>query len=179
MSVHTEIDPDDAASRVEAVLAAVTSWPGVRIAAAPTGGRAIRLGRRQVGLVRYAGTVAVAYPRALRAPLVAAGWTAPDPVVPASGRTVLRIRSAADIDRAVALLRGSYPFHALDRPGAPEGTAAPAALDLGAGLDALAPPRAIRAYLSALAAGNRGRGGRTGADPSAPGPEFDPAAGAG
>lgn len=166
MDSYTTIANTDAASRAEAVLAAVARWPAVRIAAGPSGGREIRLGGRQVGLVRYGGTVAVTYPRALRDPLVAAGWTAPDPVAPASGRTVFRVRNRADVDRAVALLRLSYLFHALDRPDAPESVAALASIDPDADLAALAPPRAVRTYLSGLAA--NARGGRSGLEGSSP-----------
>jgi hypothetical protein len=148
--MSTELE-SDTSSRIEEVVRTVSRWPGVALVPGNRGGRAIRLGPREVGLVRYAGTVTITFPVALQEALVEAGWTGPDPLAPTSGRTVFRVRTAGDIERALSLLRVSYLYHAADRSDTRAGATALATVDLEEELARLAPPRAVRQRLRAVA----------------------------
>ncbi|WP_254536178.1 luciferase domain-containing protein [Halomarina litorea] len=148
MSIDTE---SDASSRIEAVVAAVSEWPGISLVEGRSGGRTVRLGPREIGTLRYAGTLTITYPVVLHEALVDAGWAAPDPLAPVSGRTVFRVRSGADIERALSLLRVSYLFHALRRSDTPEGREALDAVDVPADLDHVGAPYPVREFLVKLA----------------------------
>ena len=148
MSISIE---SDASSRIEEIVAAVSEWPGVTLINGRTGGRTIRLGPREVGHVRYTGTVTISYPIVLHGALVEVGWASPDPLAPVSGRTALRVRSGPDIERALSLLRLSYLYHALRRSDTPEGREALDAADLTEDLERIDAPYSVRELFSKLA----------------------------
>ena len=136
---------------METLVDEVSRWPGVTVEPGRAGGRVFSLGTREVGSVTFGGRVAVTFGRTLHDPLVEADWTTPDPLTPASGRTVFRVHGDADAERARSLLRLSYVYHALSRPDAPAGREALAALELESDLDAISPPWIVRERLTGIA----------------------------
>ncbi|MWG34295.1 luciferase domain-containing protein [Halomarina oriensis] len=136
---------------MEPLVDEVSRWPGVTVEPGRSGGRVFSLGSREVGAATFGGRVAVTFGRLLHEPLVDARWTTPDPLTPASGRTVFRVHSDMEVERARSLLRLSYLYHALSRPNTPEGRAALDALELESDLDSLSPPWVVRERLTKLA----------------------------
>lgn len=136
---------------MESLVDEVSQWPGVTVEPGRSGGRVFSLGTREVGTVTFGGGVTVTFGRLLHEPLVDARWTTPDPLTPASGRTVFRVHTDTDVERARSLLRLSYLYHALSRSETPEGRAALAALDLERDLDTVSPPWVVRERLTGLA----------------------------
>ncbi|MFD1513799.1 luciferase family protein [Halomarina rubra] len=149
MSSRTE---SDTSLRMETLVDEVSRWPGVTVTPGRSGGRVFSLGTREVGAATFGGRVAVTFGRVLHDPLVDARWTTPDPVTPASGRTVFRVHGDTDVERARALLRLSYIYHALARPDTEAGQTALAALELESDLDHISPPWVVRERLTDLAA---------------------------
>ncbi|WP_254545568.1 luciferase domain-containing protein [Halomarina pelagica] len=147
MSIDANLD---SSSRIEEVIGEVSRWPGIAVADHRYGGREFRLGAREVGHVHYTGIVDIAFPKLVHDALVDAGWTEPHHVVPHSTWTTFRVRSDADVERALHLLRLSYLYHALSRIDTPEGAAALEAVDFDAELDRIAPPKAVRGRFAAL-----------------------------
>ncbi len=72
------------------------------------GGVEFSLGRREIGHLHGDRLLDVPFPRKVRDELVAAGRAAPHHVLPQSGWVSFRIRSPADVEAAIALLRLSY-----------------------------------------------------------------------
>ena len=136
---------------METLVDEVSRWPGVTVEPGRAGGRVFSLGTREVGSATFGGRVAVTFGRALHDPLVEANWTTPDPLVPASGRTVFRVHGDTDVERARSLLRLSYVYHALSRPDVPAAREALDALELETDLDSIAPPWTVRDRLTAIA----------------------------
>jgi hypothetical protein len=136
---------------MESLVDEVSRWPGVTVEPGRSGGRVFSLGSREVGAVTFGGRMAVTFGRLLHDPLVDARWTTPDPVTPASGRTVFRVHGDADVDRARSLLRLSYLHHALSRSDTEAGRAALDAVDIAADLEAVSPPWVVRERLLTLA----------------------------
>ncbi|MFC7156584.1 luciferase family protein [Halomarina halobia] len=147
MSIDTNLD---SSSRVEEVIGEVARWPGITVADHRYGGREFRLGEREVGHVHYTGTVDIAFPKLVHDALVDAGWTEAHHVVPHSTWTTFRVRSDADVQRALDLLRLSYLYNALSRADTPDAAAALDAVDLGAELDRIDPPTVVRKRFAAL-----------------------------
>jgi len=90
------------------IAAEVSSWHGVTVHAHRFGGVEFRLGRRELGHVHRNGLVDLPFPIRVRERLVAEGTAEPHHVLPDSGWVSFRIRSDADIDRAIELFRLSY-----------------------------------------------------------------------
>jgi predicted DNA-binding protein (MmcQ/YjbR family) len=72
------------------------------------GGVEFNLGTREIGHLHGDRLLDLPFPRKLRDELVASGRAAPHHVLPQSGWVSFRIKSPADTEAAVALLRLSY-----------------------------------------------------------------------
>lgn len=94
---------------------AVLAWPGVEAHPHRFGGAEYRLGRREIGHVHGDALVDIPFPKAVRDEVVAAGHAEPHHILPDSGWVSFYLRDAADIPRAVALLRRSYDIASRQR----------------------------------------------------------------
>jgi predicted DNA-binding protein (MmcQ/YjbR family) len=96
------------ASPSETIRAAVSSWSEMSEAPHRFGGVEFKLGTREIGHLHGDRLLDLPFPRKLRDELVASGRAAPHHVLPQSGWVSFRIKSPADTEAAVALLRLSY-----------------------------------------------------------------------
>lgn len=87
---------------------AVTSWEGVTSHTHRFGGKEYRLETRELGHVHGDQLVDIPFPMKVRNQLIAEGRVHAHHVLPASGWVSFYIRTEADVDEAVALLRMSY-----------------------------------------------------------------------
>jgi hypothetical protein len=87
---------------------AVLAWPGVTTKPGRFGSTRYLVGRRELGHVHDDGHLDLPLPRALRDELVRAGRAEPHRFVPDSGWATRQLRSDADVDDAIALLRDQY-----------------------------------------------------------------------
>ena len=94
--------------RAEYIRREVTGWPGVTTAAGEYGETDFVVRGRSIGHVHGGHQADIPFPRRIRDDLVAAGRTGPHHVHPDSGWTTLYIRTEADADEAIALLRINY-----------------------------------------------------------------------
>jgi luciferase-like monooxygenase len=92
----------------ETIRAEVASWPGTSEAPHRFGGVEFNLGKREIGHLHGDRLLDLPFPRRMRDALVAGGRAEPHHVLPQSGWVSFRIKSDADTDAAVALLRLSY-----------------------------------------------------------------------
>jgi hypothetical protein len=92
----------------ERILRVVLGWPGIATAAGEYGETEFLLNGRSIGHVHGGHQADIPFPRRIRDELVAAGRTGPHHVHPDSGWTTLYIRTDADADQAVELLRINY-----------------------------------------------------------------------
>ncbi len=92
----------------EKIRAEVANWPGTSEAPHRFGGVEFNLGKREIGHLHGDRLLDVPFPRRLRDALVADGRAEPHHVLPQSGWVSFRLRSPADTEAAVALLRLSY-----------------------------------------------------------------------
>jgi hypothetical protein len=90
----------------------VSLWPGISIRSYPSFSRQFRLGSSEVGRVFDDGTLEVPLTRSLREAVLAEGQAQQHPKQD-SNRVLFHIRTAADVDRALWLLRLSYLRFAL------------------------------------------------------------------
>jgi hypothetical protein len=93
--------------QVRDVVQAVSAWPSVIIAPGHSG-LSIRLGEVVLGELRWNGRVAVLLGPDMRDRLVAEEMAARDPDRIDTGGVVFDVRSVADVDHAVWLLRLAY-----------------------------------------------------------------------
>lgn len=98
----------DSQDRAERIVRTVTAWPGVATAPGDYGETDFLVDGRTIGHVHGGYQADIPFPRRVRDELVAAGRTGPHHVHPDSGWTTLYIRSDADADEAIALLRINY-----------------------------------------------------------------------
>jgi Family of unknown function (DUF5519) len=94
--------------RAERIRRDVAAWPGVSTAAGEYGETDFAVGRRSIGHVHGGHQADIPFPRRIRDELVAAGRTGPHHVHPDSGWTTLYIRTDADAEEAIELLRINY-----------------------------------------------------------------------
>lgn len=97
-----------ARDREDRIVHEVTSWPGVTTRPERYGGVEFCVGKRGIGHVHGGWQADIAFPRALRDRLVAEGRTGPHHIYADSGWTTLRIRTDADAEAAIDLLRINY-----------------------------------------------------------------------
>lgn len=98
----------DADERAERIRHEVTGWPGVATAAGSYGETDFVVDGRSIGHVHGGYQADIPFPRRIRDELVAGGRTGPHHVHPDSGWTTLYIRTAADAEEAIELLRINY-----------------------------------------------------------------------
>jgi hypothetical protein len=94
--------------RGDRIIEAVTSWAGVTTQPGDYGETEFVVGGRMIGHVHGDRQADIPFPRKIRDELVAAGRTGPHHVHPDSGWTTTYIRSDADAEGVVALLRINY-----------------------------------------------------------------------
>jgi Family of unknown function (DUF5519) len=92
----------------ERIDAAMRELAGVSAAPHRFGGTEYRVGRREIGHVHGNALVDIPFPKKMREELVAAGRAEPHHILPDSGWVSIWLREAADVDRAVELLRMSF-----------------------------------------------------------------------
>ncbi len=85
-------------------------WQSVSVQPHWFGGIEFRLGKRELGHLHGDSLLDVPFPRSVRNELVASGRTEEHHIMPESGWVSFRIRSQADVDQAIVLLRRSYDF---------------------------------------------------------------------
>ncbi len=92
---------------VETVRAAVARWQGVTTHEHRFGGLEFRLGRRELGHLHR--TFAdLPFPRGERDELVATGRARPHHVLPQSGWVTMPMRTPAQVENVIELLRRNY-----------------------------------------------------------------------
>jgi hypothetical protein len=89
------------------VVLAVSAWPGV-IVAPDQNGLCLRLGGVILGELRWNGRIDLPFGPEMRDRLVTEGLAARDPEQIDTERVVFDVRTAADVDHAVWLLRLAY-----------------------------------------------------------------------
>lgn len=95
--------------RAERITATVTAWPGVTAGPGPRGEFAFRLGRRELGHLHGDRVLHIGFPRATWHELHDAGRLDFHPVFPGTpGYGQRRLRTDADVDDAIAMLRINY-----------------------------------------------------------------------
>jgi hypothetical protein len=92
----------------EKIRSALQEWPGVTSQLHRFGGTEYRLGRREIGHVHGDSLVDIPFPKRIRNELVTAGRAEPHHILPESGWVSIYLRQAADVDRAIQLLRLSF-----------------------------------------------------------------------
>jgi hypothetical protein len=92
----------------ERIDAAMRELAGVSAAPHRFGGTEYHVGRREIGHVHGNALVDIPFPKKMREELVAAGRAEPHHILPDSGWVSIWLREAADVDRAVELLRMSF-----------------------------------------------------------------------
>jgi len=98
-------------SAADRIRTEVGSWPDVTVIPHRFGGVEFRVGRRELGHLHGGHLADLPFPRRIRDEMIAAGRADPHHVLPDTGWVSFRIRSADDVDRAIALFRLNY-----DRP---------------------------------------------------------------
>jgi len=98
----------DADERAERIRRAVAGWPRVTTAAGEYGETDFVVDGRSIGHVHGGYQADIPFPRRIRDELVAVGRTGPHHVHPDSGWTTWYIRTDADADEAIELLRINY-----------------------------------------------------------------------
>ena len=96
------------ATRGERIVLEVTSWPGITTDSGEFGETEFLLDGRAIGHVHGSHMADIPFPRRVRDELVADGRTGPHHVHPDSGWTTKYIRTDADADEVVELLRINY-----------------------------------------------------------------------
>jgi Family of unknown function (DUF5519) len=97
----------------------ILGWPNVSVHSHRFGGKEFRFGKAEIGHLHTDGTVDIPFPRAVRNALVEDGQAEEHRWVPDSGWTTFRVRSTADVNHALRLMRISYLRYALKRAANP------------------------------------------------------------
>jgi hypothetical protein len=92
----------------ERIARAVGSWEGVTMAPHRFGGTAFWLGKREVGHIHGDRLVDIPFPKPVRDDLVSSGEAEPHHILPKSGWVSLFLRTEADVERAIRLMRNSF-----------------------------------------------------------------------
>ncbi len=95
---------------------AVLGWPEVTAHPHRFGGTEYRLGRREIGHIHGDHLVDIPFPVKVRHEVVAAGRAEPHHILPDSGWVSLFLHDAADVDRAIELLRLSFDLASKQKP---------------------------------------------------------------
>jgi Family of unknown function (DUF5519) len=100
--------PSGTLERGDRIVATVTSWPGVTSRPGDYGSTDFLVGKRGIGHIHGGYQADIPFPRRIRDQLVAAGRTGPHHIHPDSGWTTRYMRSEADADEVIDLLRINY-----------------------------------------------------------------------
>jgi hypothetical protein len=92
----------------EKIHTALQDWPGITSQPHRFGGTEYCLGRREIGHVHGDSLVDIPFPKKIRNELVKAGRAELHHILPESGWVTIYLRQAADVDRAIELLRLSF-----------------------------------------------------------------------
>jgi hypothetical protein len=92
---------------IETVRQAVAGWEGVTTHDHRFGGIEFRLGRRELGHL-HRSFADLPFPRRIRDQLVGAGRAKPHHILPDSGWVTIPMRTAAEVENVIALLRQNY-----------------------------------------------------------------------
>ena len=95
----------------DAIVAAVSAWPGVTRGRHRFGGTEFRLGNRELGHVHGSRLADLPFPLLVRNDLVASGRAEPHHIYPESGWVSVHITGERDVPRIIELFRMNY-----DRP---------------------------------------------------------------
>ncbi len=99
----------------ETIQQQVLRWEGVTARAHRFGGIEFRLGKREPGHLHGDVLMDIPFPMSVRNEIVASGMAEEHHVLPRSGWVSLSIRTEADIEHAVALLRRSFDLARITR----------------------------------------------------------------
>jgi hypothetical protein len=102
----------------QAIVRAVSAWPGVTTGVHRFGGIELRHGRRELGHLHGNRLADLPFPLLVREQLVAEGKAEPHHVFPESGWVSYVIHDWRDVDRVVALFRLNYERPWVERAGA-------------------------------------------------------------
>ena len=86
----------------------VSSWEGITLAPHRFGGTAFMLGKRELGHIHGDRLVDIPFPKPLRDQLVSTGQAEPHHIRPNSGWISFFLRTEADVDHAIELMRTSF-----------------------------------------------------------------------
>jgi len=90
------------------ITEAVTSWGEITLAPHRFGGTAFLLGKRELGHIHGDRLVDIPFPKPVRDELVSTGQAEPHHILPDSGWISFFLKSEADIDHAINLMRTSF-----------------------------------------------------------------------
>ena len=94
------------------ITEAVTSWGEITLAPHRFGGTAFMLGKRELGHIHGDSLVDIPFPKPVRDELVSTGQAEPHHILPDSGWISFFLKSEADIDHAIKLMRTSFELAA-------------------------------------------------------------------
>jgi Family of unknown function (DUF5519) len=90
------------------ISAALSSWGEITLAPHRFGGTAFMLGKRELGHIHGDCLIDIPFPKPIRDQLVSTGQAEPHHILPNSGWISFFLRSEADIDHAIELMRRSF-----------------------------------------------------------------------
>ena len=90
------------------ITEAVTSWGEITLAPHRFGGTAFMLGKRELGHIHGDRLVDIPFPKPVRDELIRTGQAEPHHILPDSGWISFFLKSEADIDHAINLMRTSF-----------------------------------------------------------------------
>ena len=90
------------------ITEAVTSWGKITLAPHRFGGIAFLLGKRELGHIHGDRLVDIPFPKPVRDELISTGQAEPHHILPESGWISCFLKSEADIDHAIKLMRTSF-----------------------------------------------------------------------
>jgi predicted DNA-binding protein (MmcQ/YjbR family) len=102
------------------ITEAVTSWGEITLAPHRFGGTAFMLGKRELGHIHGDRLIDIPFPKSVRDELVSSGQAEPHHILPNSGWISFFLRTEADIDHAIKLMRTSFELAATREKGARE-----------------------------------------------------------
>jgi hypothetical protein len=90
------------------ITEAVTSWGEITLAPHRFGGTAFMLGKRELGHIHGDRLVDIPFPKPVHDELVSTGQAERHHILPDSGWISFSLKSEADIDHAISLMRTSF-----------------------------------------------------------------------
>jgi hypothetical protein len=90
------------------ITEAVSSWGGITLTPHRFGGTAFMLGKRELGHIHGDRLVDIPFPKPIRDQLISTGQAETHHILPDSGWVSFFLRTEADIDHAIQLMRTSF-----------------------------------------------------------------------